>query len=198
MLCVINCWIKKKKSLRFQRLLRLLYLCQVLCFTLRTLFSTTLLYSKLYSTMYTSVLVLFCILRLFLQVIGPNLLYLSDKEHAWKRKLSVGKLQKSSEKHENIIQCMQMWILGFSRCTMPLYVIAVIFEKRRWMENKLWRKSDFWAWVCDYWKGIFRVLFSFLSSYLSFPFLYFSLLGTHLQKHVHVAFASWISCHADI
>ena len=58
--------------------------------------------------MYASVLVLFCILRLFLQVIGPDLLWLSDKKHAWKRKPSVGKLQKSSEEHENIIQYIQM------------------------------------------------------------------------------------------
>ena len=39
------------------------------------LFSTTLLYSLLCSTMYILVLVLFCILRLFLQIISPNLLY---------------------------------------------------------------------------------------------------------------------------
>jgi len=55
------------------------------------------------------------------------------KECAWKKKPSMEKLQKMSEKHGNIIQYMQMWILddfGFSRCTVLLYITIVIFRKR--------------------------------------------------------------------
>ena len=46
-----------------------------------------------------------------------------------------------SEKHGNIIQYMHMQILdnlGFSRHTIPLYVVIVIYLRR-----KLWQEADY-------------------------------------------------------
>jgi len=57
----------------------------------------------------------------------------------------VGKLQKMSEEHENIIQHVQMQILddlGFSRCAVPLHVLAVIFRKRILTESRTYWISE--------------------------------------------------------
>ena len=57
---------------------------------------------------------------------------MSDKKYVWKRKLSMGKLWKTSEevwKHY-YVQMQILDNLSFSRCAAPLHVVAVIFRKR--------------------------------------------------------------------
>jgi len=65
---------------------------------------------------------------------------ISGKEHAWKRKPSIEKSQKMLEEHGNIIQHIQIWILGnlgFSRYIVSLYVAMITFRKEIIAESRL-------------------------------------------------------------
>ena len=79
------------------------------------------------------------IVSYFVTSIGSRY-YVSGKKHAWKMKPSMGKSQKMLEEYGNIIQHIQIWILGdlsFSRYVVSLYVAMIIFRKKIITESEL-------------------------------------------------------------